>query len=200
MSPDERRSQLLREGLALFDQRSHDEVSIDDIAAAAGISRGLLYHYFPTKRDYVLAVLRMAIDELTEQTAPDPALDAEAQVNASIAAFLDYVREHAQGYATLFRTRGGGDAAVRELLEAGRARRLEFILEGIALLAGRPLEELRTPVLEAAAQGWMFFTEGVVLRWLEQGEVTQEQVHGLMRLALGDVMRLAEGAVRAGAR
>src|SRR2546421_9827356 len=70
----ERRAQLLEVGLELFSTRPYDEVRIDEIAARAGVSRGLLYHYFPTKRDFYLAVTRAAAAEVGELTAADGAL------------------------------------------------------------------------------------------------------------------------------
>src|SRR5688572_23691931 len=73
---DERRAQLLALGLQLFTDHTYDELSIDDIAGAAGISKGLLYHYFPSKRDYYVEVVRMAAGHLVERTA-------EAGVDAS---------------------------------------------------------------------------------------------------------------------
>ena len=67
---DERREELLRAGVELFSARSYDEVSIDEIAAAVGISRGLLYHYFPSKRDFYVAGLRRAADDLLAAVEP----------------------------------------------------------------------------------------------------------------------------------
>ncbi|HEY8502777.1 MAG TPA: helix-turn-helix domain-containing protein, partial [Solirubrobacterales bacterium] len=72
MSTDARREQLLAAGTDLLGRRPYDEVSIGEIAAAAGVSKGLLYHYFPTKKDFVLAALRRGEDELSQLTAPDP--------------------------------------------------------------------------------------------------------------------------------
>src|SRR4051812_45882941 len=67
---DERRAQLLSLGLERFSERSYDEVSIDDLARAAGISKGLLYHYFPTKRDFYIAALAQAAEQLLAATDP----------------------------------------------------------------------------------------------------------------------------------
>ena len=63
---DARRRQLLALGTALFGSRPYDEVSIDEVARTAGISKGLLYHYFPTKRDFYVATVREAAAELVE--------------------------------------------------------------------------------------------------------------------------------------
>ena len=68
---DLRRSQLVEIGMELFAKRPYDEVSVEEIAAAAGVSRGLLYHYFPTKRDFLVEVVRAQLERLAELTAPD---------------------------------------------------------------------------------------------------------------------------------
>jgi AcrR family transcriptional regulator len=65
---EQRRAQLLTLGQELFSSSTYDELSIDDIARAAGISKGLLYHYFPSKRDYYVATIRVAAGELLHQT------------------------------------------------------------------------------------------------------------------------------------
>src|SRR3954469_5977575 len=75
LSTDARREQLVALGIDIFSERPFDEVSIDGIAAAAGISKGLLYHYFPSKRDFYVAVIRSAADEMQALTEPDPALE-----------------------------------------------------------------------------------------------------------------------------
>src|SRR5688500_9801794 len=63
-----RRAQLLARGLTLFSSRAYDEVSMDDVARAVGISKGLLYHYFPTKRDFYVAVLKESATDLLART------------------------------------------------------------------------------------------------------------------------------------
>jgi AcrR family transcriptional regulator len=65
---DARRAQLLELGAKIFSEKTYDEVSIDDLARAAGISKGLLYHYYPTKRDLYLAGLRQTAVELLART------------------------------------------------------------------------------------------------------------------------------------
>src|SRR5580765_6635428 len=65
---DERRAQLVALGVELFAARSYDEVSIDELARAAGISKGLLYHYFPTKRDFYVATVEEGATQLLART------------------------------------------------------------------------------------------------------------------------------------
>jgi AcrR family transcriptional regulator len=72
LDPQARRAQLIELGLRMLSSDSPDRVPVDEIAEAAGISRGLLFHYFPTKRDYYTAVVQAAADRLVRQTEPDP--------------------------------------------------------------------------------------------------------------------------------
>src|SRR5688572_13254298 len=89
---EQRRAQLLTLGQELFSSCTYDELSIDDIARAAGISKGLLYHYFPSKRDYYVETIRAAAGELLHQT--DNAVSAVPleRLRAGIDAYLGYVR------------------------------------------------------------------------------------------------------------
>jgi AcrR family transcriptional regulator len=192
LSTDARRAQLLSSGVELLGHRPYDEVSIEEIAQAAGVSKGLLYHYFPTKQDFVLAALERGQEELAELTAPDQSLPPADQLGASLDRFLDFVEEHAVAYTAIFRSRGGSDAAVQAALEAGRQQRMDAVLDALAVWEGAPETTRRTPALETAVQGWFFFVEGAVLRWLEQRDIEREQLSELLRLALLGSLQAAE--------
>lgn len=191
MTTDDRREQLLRAGVELLGRRPYDEVSIDEIARAAGISKGLLYHYFPTKKDFVVAVLRQAVDQVTALTAPDPSLSPIEQIDAGLDAFLDYVEHHAAAYATLFLTRGGGDPDIRAVLEEGRERRVQVLLAGVAGQLLADPSAVHSPVLRTAVQGWISFVEGVLLRWLDKRDLSRDQLRVLLRTVLLDAIRAA---------
>jgi len=185
MTTDDRREQLLAAGVELFGRRPYDEVSIDEIARAAGISKGLLYHYFPTKRDFVVAVLREATDVVTALTVPDPDLPPVERIDAALHAFLDYAEHHASAYATLFVTRGGGDPEIRAVMDEARERRVDILLAGIAgQLLADPDAARRSPVLRSAVRGWISFVEGVLLRWLTERDLDRDQLRALLREAL----------------
>lgn len=199
MSTDARREQLLAAGTDLLGRRPYDEVSIGEIAAAAGVSKGLLYHYFPTKKDFVLAALRRGEDELSQLTAPDPDLPPAEQLTAGLDRFLDFVEEHAAAYMAIFRSRGGGDAEIEATLEENRQRRLRALLDALAGWEGSPVEVAPTPLLETALQGWIFFVEGTVLRWLERRDVSRDELRALLHQSLIDTLASAS-AERAGIR
>jgi AcrR family transcriptional regulator len=192
LSTDARREQLLSSGVELLGHRPYDEVSIEEIAQAARVSKGLLYHYFPTKQDFVLAALERGQEELAALTAPDQSLPPADQLGASLDRFLDFVEEHAVAYTAIFRSRGGSDAAVQAALEAGRQQRMDAVLDALAVWEGAPQTTRRTPALETAVQGWFFFVEGAVLRWLEQRDIEREQLSELLRLALLGSLQAAE--------
>src|ERR1700761_1882537 len=95
---DARRAQLLRLGIDLFAARAYDEVSIDELARSAGVSKGLLYHYFPTKRDFYIATVQEASKQLLELTETPDTMPPLDRLRASLDAYLDYVDAHAQAY------------------------------------------------------------------------------------------------------
>jgi AcrR family transcriptional regulator len=200
MSSDQRREQLLRCGVELFDRRGHDEVSIEEIADAAGVSKGLLYHYFPTKKDFVLAALARGQVQLEERIRPSSELDPEAQLDAGLDAFLDYVEEHARGYTAIFRRGGSGDPEIAAALDAGRDQLMEILLAGLARWRSAPVDTARTPALESAVQGWLFFVEGAVLRWLEDGGLDRRRLRTLLGSALVGSLRAAAAAQSAPAK
>jgi AcrR family transcriptional regulator len=183
---DERREQLVRLGVELLGSRPHEQVSIGDIARAAGISKGLLYHYFPTKSDFVVAVLRQSRDELearmragaAEARNPSEALDR------SLDAFLAYAEEHATGFQAVVRARGGEDEPVRAELDEARRLRVDAMVTFAAALAGRPADEVRSPALETAIEGWLSFCDGAVGRWLARRDLEREAVGRLLRATL----------------
>jgi AcrR family transcriptional regulator len=202
MSTDERREQLLAAGTELLGRRPYDEVSIGEIAAAAGVSKGLLYHYFPTKRDFVVAALRRGEDELGELTAPDPTLPPAEQLDAALERFLDFVEEHAAAYMAIFRSRGGGDPEIEATLEENRQRRLRALIDTLARWEASPVEIEPTPLLETALQGWIFFVEGAVLRWLERRDIRRGELRQLLQQALIGSLQIvqAQGRFDLGAR
>ncbi|HET8561324.1 MAG TPA: TetR/AcrR family transcriptional regulator [Marmoricola sp.] len=184
MSPASRREQLLELGVRLLATRPIDEISIELLAEEAGISRGLLYHYFGNKREFHRAVVRRAADELIEVTAPSSDEDPLQQLMLSLGAYLDYVGENFHGYVSLVRAAAGGDEDLREIYEEARAALTDRLFD----VAGR--EQLAAlGVTDSAAtrlmvRGWSALTEEVVISWVrDPAGVGREEL--LSRLAYG---------------
>jgi AcrR family transcriptional regulator len=114
---DQRRAQLLELARRAFSDRAYDDVSIDDIAQVAGISKGLLYHYFPTKRDLYVAGLREIADELVEAIFRVPvSLAPIDQVRTSVDAYLEHVMRHSRAFVALMRGGIGSDPEVAAVI------------------------------------------------------------------------------------
>jgi AcrR family transcriptional regulator len=159
---DARRRQLVTLGAKLFSSHAYDEVSIDDLARSAGISRGLLYHYFPTKRDFYVATVHAAAAELLEKTSASKNTDPTERLREGLDAYLAYVIRHRKAYASLLRGGVGVDKEVARIVdetrEAFQAR----------LVRGAPFDA-RTPLVRLALRGWVGFVEAATLEWLETG-------------------------------
>jgi len=174
LTTDARREQLVALGGEMFSERPFDDVSIDDIAAAAGISKGLLYHYFPSKREFYVAGVRAAAAQLREVVEPDPELPPPERLRVSLEAYLDYVEHHAEGYIALMRGGIGSDAEVREIVEESRT----VIID--RSIADLPLKTDPTTLLRLAMEGWVGYVEATSLSWLERRAVPRERLRELL--------------------
>src|SRR5919197_6687697 len=101
MATLDRRSELLATGRRLFSRHAYDELSIDEIAARAGVAKGLLYYYFGSKRGYYVAVVEAAAAELRDRTATEPSDPPAARLAQALDAYLRFAEEHADGYRAL---------------------------------------------------------------------------------------------------
>ena len=178
LTTDARREQLVALGGEIFSERPFDEVSIDDIAAAAGISKGLLYHYFPSKRDFYVAVVRQAADEMQAVTETDPGLEPLERLSAGLDHYLEYVETHARGFATVLRAGIGSDPEVAAIVEDVRAAMAGRILDDL------PIEGEAPPGVRIAVRGWVGFAEAASLEWVERREVTRDELRELLIKAL----------------
>lgn len=169
---DVRRRRLLELGADLFSRHSYAELSMAAIAREAGISKALLYHYFPSKQAYFVATLEQQAAELSRRVAVDPALPPVEQLTRALDAFLGWVEENAEGYAKLLHG-ATTHAEVRELVDGVRSATADRILAGLA--DGPP-----PPALRAAVHGWLWFMDGALTDWLEHRDLERQQLLGLL--------------------
>jgi AcrR family transcriptional regulator len=169
---DERRAQLLALGLELFSQNPYDELKIDAVAEKAGISKGLLYHYFPTKRAFYVEVLRVASQELLRVTEPGDGTPLE-RVQRGIDAYLGYVENHRAAYVALLRGGVGSDSEVLAVIEYTRTQFLTRIIEGIGV---NPLP----PIWGLAMRGWIGFVEASSIEWAANPAVSIDELKSLL--------------------
>jgi AcrR family transcriptional regulator len=161
LDPDARRAQLVELGVRMLATRRLEDLSVEALAEQAGISRGLLFHYFRSKQEFHLEVVRAAAGELLERTAPDPGLAPLEQLTTSLAAFIDYVTENRDAYVSLVRGAASGDATVRRVSDETRAELANRVLKHLDAL-GLPADTRS----EIAVRGWVAFCEEAVICWL----------------------------------
>jgi AcrR family transcriptional regulator len=169
---DERRQQLLERGAELFTSHRYDELSMSRIAAEAGISKSLLYHYFPSKRAFFEATLGAWAEELRERTEPDPDLAPAEQLSASLDAFLSLIEENAGAYRNLMGS-ATGVPEIRDLIDEVRRRTAVRILDGI-YPDGAP------PKARTAVSGWLWFMDGACLNWVEHRDIERGELRDLL--------------------
>jgi AcrR family transcriptional regulator len=182
MGVEERRQQLIGVALDLFSRRSPDEVSIDEIASAAGISRPLVYHYFPGKLSLYEAALKRASEDLAGRFAEPHEGPLGARLLRVMGRFFDFVDEHGPGFSALMR--GGpavGSSATNALIDSVRQAAYEQILSHLGVTDAPPR-------LELVVRSWISLAESTALIWLDgrripRAELEVQLVHDFAALA-----------------
>jgi AcrR family transcriptional regulator len=169
LDPEARRAQLVGLGLKMLSTRPLDKVAIDDIAAEAGISRGLLFHYFPTKRDFHVAVAQAAAAELLARTDTVVGSSLIERLRANVEAFVDHLTENRDAYVAFIRGSAGGDPELLAVYEDTRTAFTDRVLRALGM------SEREEPRLRPAIRGWVAFTEEVTVDWLSRGRGSLER-------------------------
>ena len=190
---DERRRRLLELGTELFARYSYDELSMARIAREAGISKALLYHYFPGKQAYFSAALQEKAAELTALLGePDPSLPPVEQLMAGLDAFLGWVEENGAAYGKLVRS-AAAIPEVREIVDRVRE------LTAGRIIGGLDPDGAARPALRTAVHAWLWFMDGAILDWVERRDFTRDELRGLLLgTLLGAVTASGEGSLLAG--
>ncbi|WP_329460378.1 TetR/AcrR family transcriptional regulator [Streptomyces sp. NBC_01497] len=173
MGVEERKRQLIGVALELLGRRSPEDVSIDDIATAAGISRPLVYHYFPGKQSLYAAALRRAADDLALRFEEPRTGPLGARLLRVMGRFFDFVDEHGPGFAALMRGSsaagagpGGAGAVVDEVRQAAYEQILGHLDAG----------ENPSPRLRIVVRSWVSLAESTALTWLDGREVPRAEL------------------------
>jgi len=179
LSPAERRDQLLELGIKMLSLRGLEQISIEDIAKMAGISRGLLFHYFPSKRDFHLAIVQRSSDDILGALTPNEELTPPEMLRDVMERYVTYVTDNRDSYVSLLRGPGSGDPELRVILEDNRKQLVDRIL-----IFGRFADIDITPRIELAVRGWIAFVEEVTISWLTEPKITREELIDMLVGAL----------------
>lgn len=191
---DNRRAQLIELGLRLFGTRPYDEVQIDEIAAEAGIAKGLLYHYFGNKRGLYLEVIRASAAELLAALEPEPGLSPPENVRRGMLAYFGYVEAHADAYLALMRGGLHSDPDVAAEIDGVR----QSIIDRIAVGIGMPQ---LPPAFRVAARSFIGAVEAAAIDWLEHRDTSATALADILSAGLVGQLVAASGlAPRSGAK
>ncbi|OEJ27170.1 TetR family transcriptional regulator [Streptomyces agglomeratus] len=170
MGVEERRQQLISVALELFSHRSPEDVSIDEIAAAAGISRPLVYHYFPGKQSLYEAALRRAADELAGRFVEPREGPLGVRLLRVMGRFFDFVDDHGPGFSALMR--GGpavGSSTTNAMIDEVRQAAYEQILAHLGI-TDPPAR------LAMVVRSWVSLAESTALIWLDGREIPRAEL------------------------
>ncbi|MBM7414069.1 MULTISPECIES: TetR/AcrR family transcriptional regulator [Nocardiaceae] len=183
LSPEQRRAQLIDLGVEMLSERTLDAISVEDIADQAGVSRGLLFHYFSSKHDFHVAIVEHTSRQMLDATEPPVGLDPLTTLAVALASYVDYVTEHRSSYVSLLRGTASGDPDMRAVFERTRDVMVERTVSQFPLLGVEC-----TPRIALAIRGWVAFCEEVTITWLNQEDLSRDELIELLVHALPAVV------------
>jgi AcrR family transcriptional regulator len=181
---DDRRAQLVAIGLDLLPTTPVQELTIDEVARRAGISRSLLFHYFASKREYYTAVTTAAAELLRAEVLPPRGTPLVGQLRGMLDRFVGWVETYRESYVAFVRGAAGGDPWVADVYEQTREQLVEVALAAVPLTDGPRQRQL--------VRAWFAFTEDLVVQWTREPTMTRDELLDLLDDVLTRLPR-AEG-------
>jgi AcrR family transcriptional regulator len=183
LTPEQRRDELMDVGATIFGECDYEEVSMEDVARRANASRALMYHYFPTKREFFAAIWKRAHDRLQAEVFSDDALSVHDGVAASLATHLSFYQAHAPLVTIANRSSIAMDPALRIPIAEGMRALCDRILDASGA-TGHARD-----VASAALAGWIAFVREITVEWLLDQRISRDEVvelcMGVLDVALG---------------
>lgn len=179
MDPDARRDQILRVAGRLFGDRPYSEVSISDIAGEAGMARGLLHHYFGSKRELYLEVVRMSARAPLESEPADALGTTEAWTTV-VDSFLEAIERNPTRWLNSVNVGGAeGDDEVAAILHETRE-----ILADQTLVAIGLGDRATDPVVRALVRAWGGFVQELTVEWVGRERIDRDRARRVMLATL----------------
>lgn len=163
LSRHERRAQLVGLGIRLLETTPFHALSLDDVAERAGVSRSLLFHYFPSKLDYLTAVVRSASEHVLSLTEVPEGVHAEDGTRAIITALIRYIQRRRDNYVAVLRSGRAVHPALEEVVNDMHATISRRVLASLGVSNPAPM----TLVLTRA---WLAGVEELALLGEESGQ------------------------------
>ena len=177
LPPEERRRALVEAALEVFADRGYAATELADVAAAAGVGRPLIYHYFEGgKEDLYVAALELAWARLVERLEVDPER-GRSMLASNLPAYLDLVESRDPAMLVI---RGSRRLEGEQIESATRGA-------GLAMARGMAMNQLGTddpsPVELAGLLGFLAFFETLLEEWMG-GEIERADVERIVSAAV----------------
>jgi AcrR family transcriptional regulator len=182
LGPAERREELLAAGAELFSTLPYEAVSLEDVAERAGVSRALMYHYFPNKRDFFAAIFQRASDRLLASTEPDGARSLADLLLEGIDAHIDYFMTHTHEALAV----NSGPLSADPVIQAISSEELGAVRRRILDAVG--LQGHDRQVASTALRGWLAFSRAACTDWLEHQACSRDELRAMCLGALNGAM------------
>jgi AcrR family transcriptional regulator len=182
---DERRHQLLQAGAALFTEHAYEDITMAQVAKHAGVSKPLLYHYFPSKVDLFKAAVAEHADELRQLLETLSGDTPAEQLTHALDAYLEWIEQHERTWTKLIQSTTTLPEA-RQLVDEFRSRTLDELAQG---LTG---DSQLKPALRTALRGWLGYLDAAILDWTAHHDLTRTQLRDLLFTAFGAAVNAAQ--------
>jgi len=187
LAVEDRRQELIEAALVLFSARPADEVTLDDVAVQAGVSRALAYRYFGTRAEMYVAAMRTAADHLLSLLDPPHDDSPLTRVIEAIHRYFNFVEEHATGFQALLAGHPAAQAGiVGDIVEEVRGALFDRLVEGM----GR---RQVSPDLRLALRTWIAGAEAAALDWLDHRDLPRATVEDYVLSQLYAALTMAAG-------
>jgi AcrR family transcriptional regulator len=171
LAPDERRAQLVALGVATLVDHPLDALSIETLSERAGVSRGLLFHYFGSKQGLHREVVRTARDSMLRATEPTPGLEPFERLHDTLTRIVRFVRDHRGTFYSLVRGVASGDPEVRAVVDQARSAQADRVI-AVFLELGVADSEL----LRIAMRSWVAFAEEALIDSALDTDLPSEEI------------------------
>lgn len=154
LTPEARRAQLVACGVAALADRPLEALTMEHLSSVAGVSRGLVFHYFGSKQELHREVVSTARDSMLRATEPSPELEPLERLHDTLSNIVQFVRDHRETFFSLVRGAASGDRQVREVVDEARGAQADRVI-AVFHEIGVPDSEL----LSIALRSWVAFAE-----------------------------------------
>ncbi|TDV46060.1 TetR/AcrR family transcriptional regulator [Actinophytocola oryzae] len=158
LRPEERRQQLIDVAIGLYSRRPFEQVSVDDIADAAQVSRALFYRYFNGPADLFAAASRFAVDGLLVRLRA-PRDGTPERLRLGVEEFLDFATQHEAAFVAVVRNSSAISSETGTLVDEVRHAILDLVRGGVGITGPAPLVDL-------TIWCWAAAMEEAMLCWL----------------------------------